>query len=75
MLRYYIIREENDRIIAIHKVRDSAQVSFVDLCAREAFRGDELRLVVIDVDDRGIVKSETLALVYMRGESMVMGIC
>ena len=69
MLRYYIIREEDGHVIAIHKVWDSAQMCFVDLCSRENFRGDGLQLVVVDVDDHGIVKTETLALLYMRGDN------
>jgi hypothetical protein len=74
MIRYYIIREEDNHVVAIHKVRDSAHVCFVDLCSRGTFRGDELQLVVVDVDDRGLVKLETLALMYVRGDNIVVGI-
>ena len=74
MLRYYIIREEDNYIVAIHKVRDSAQTCFVDLCSRDAFRGDELHLVIVDVDDRGLVKSEILALMYVKGNNIVVGL-
>jgi hypothetical protein len=74
MLRYYIIREEDRRIVAIHKVKDSAQMCFIDLCSRDAFCGDELQLIVVDVDDRGIVTSETLALTYVKGDNIVAGV-
>ncbi len=72
MLRYYIIREEDGRVLAIHKVMDSAQACFVELCAKESFRGDEIQLIVVDVNDRGIVVSETVGYLYTRGESIIM---
>jgi hypothetical protein len=81
MLRYYLIRErlspdklEDGRIVAIHKIRDSAQMCFVELCSREDFQGDVLQLVVVDVDDHGLVQSETLIYMYIRGSSIVVGI-
>jgi hypothetical protein len=72
MVRYYVIREYNGRTIAIHKTPDSAQACFIEICARESFRGDELKIVVIQTDDRGIVMSEITSFLYLRGRSDIL---
>jgi hypothetical protein len=66
MVRYYVIREDDGYTVAIHKTPDSAQTCFIEICARESFRGNELKLIVIVTDDRGIVVSETISYIYVR---------
>jgi hypothetical protein len=74
MLRYYIIREENMHIVAVHKVRDSGKAYFIKLCTAGAFRGDELHMIAIEVNDHGSVTAETVIYMYIRGEDVVVGL-
>jgi hypothetical protein len=74
MLRYYIIREEDRHVVAIHKVRDSGQAYFIKLCTQGTFRGNELHMIAIDVNDQGSVTAETLIYMYIRGDTAVVGL-
>jgi hypothetical protein len=72
MFRYYVIREVAGRILAIHKTPDSAHMCFLNICSQESFRGNEIHLVVVTVDDSGRVLSETLSFMYIRGECVIL---
>jgi hypothetical protein len=74
-MRYYIIRDEEGRMIFIHKVWDSVQTCFITLCMSSAFCGDILELVSIETDEYGKVEIDAVMYTFVKGDTISTGIC
>ena len=67
-MRYYVIRDEDGRILYIHKIGDSAMTCFIALCVREDFVGEKVELVGIETDGFGKVVMERVMYMFIKGD-------
>jgi hypothetical protein len=65
-LKYYIIRDNTQRILALHKTKDSAVALFLQMSVDSTLEYPIMELITLDADDYGKASEPILLYSYTR---------